>query len=201
MGNTNESKNEVKSRVNSLKESFEERSASSDEEKQSILKARTHALASEEKDETAGKVFIEVVVFGLASETYAVESSFITEVYPLNDFTPLPGTPSFVFGIINVRGQIISVIDLKKFFNLPEIGLGQLNRVIIIRSERMEFGILADIIHGTQLVSTDSIQTSLPNISGIGAEYLKGITTEHLIILDAKKILDDERMIVNQEAK
>jgi len=201
MQNTKENWDKIKDRVNSLKESLDSKSVLSVEEKQSVLKARTQALAVEEKDETADKAFIEVVVFGLASETYAIESSSISEVYPLNDFTPLPGTPSFVFGIINVRGQIISVIDLKKFFNLPEIGLGQLNKIIIIRNERMEFGILADIIHGTQLISTDTIQTSLPNIGGIGGEYLKGITAEHLIILDAKKILDDERMIVNQEAK
>jgi len=201
MQNKKENWDKIKDRVNSLKESLDSKSVLSVEEKQSVLKARTHALAVEEEDETAGKVFIEVVVFGLASETYAIESSFISEVYPLNDFTPLPGAPSFVFGIINVRGQIISVIDLKKFFNLPEIGLGQLNKVIIIHNERMEFGILVDIIHGTQLISTDTIQTSLPNIGGIGSEYLKGITAEHLIILDAKIILEDERIIVNQEAE
>jgi purine-binding chemotaxis protein CheW len=93
------------------------------------------------------------------------------------------------------------VIDLKKFFSLPEKGLGELNKVIIVHNERMEFGILADIIHGTRSVAPDSIQTSLPNISGIGAEYLKGVTNEHLIILDAQKILEDENIIVNQETE
>ena len=201
MRNTNENRDETKNRINSLQESIDLEFALSDEGKQSVLKARTLALAAEETSEVVDNEIIEVVVFDLASETYAVESSFISEVYPHNAFTPLPGTPSFIFGIINVRGQIISVIDLKKFFNLPEIGLGQLNKVIIIRNEQMEFGILADMIQGTQLVSTNTIQTSLPNINGIGGEYLKGITAEHLIILDAKKILEDKRMIVNQEAK
>lgn len=192
---------EIKDRVNAMQGSIDQENTLSVEEKRSVLKARTQALAVEKKDETSRSGFIDVVVFGLASETYAIESSFIREVYPLNDFTTLPGTPSFVFGIINVRGQILSVIDLKKFFNLPEKGLGELNKVIIIHNERLEFGILADIIHGTQQVSIESIQTSLPNISGIGSEYLKGITAEHLIIIDTKKILEDERIIINQETE
>lgn len=192
---------EIKQRVNSLRESIDTKGNTNANRKLAVLKERTHALAAELEDKTASRSYIDVVVFGLALEMYAIESSYIREVYPLNDFTQLPGTPSFVFGIINVRGQIISVIDLKKFFNLPEKGIGELNKVIIIRNDRMEFGVLADNIIGTKSISTDTIQTSMPNISGIGSEYLQGITNEHLIILDAKKILEDTRIIVNQETE
>jgi purine-binding chemotaxis protein CheW len=171
----------------------------SPEDKKSILKARAKALAVEQTDEFAQKEFIEIIVFSLVSETYGIESKFIREVYPLKDFTTLPGVPSFVIGIINVRGQIISIVDLKKFFNLPEKGLGALNKVIIIRNEKMEFGILADIIHGTRLVSLDSIHESPVEVNGIGAGYLKGVTGENIIILDAEKILGDDKIIVNQE--
>jgi purine-binding chemotaxis protein CheW len=191
--------NEIKNRINSMQESINQKVILMPEVKRSILKARAQALAIEKKDETAQKEFIEIVMFGLASETYGIESTFIREVYPLKDYTTLPGTPPFVVGIVNVRGQIISIIDLKKLFNLPEKGLGELNKVIIIHNEQMEFGILADNIHGTLSISTDTIQTSLPNISGSGSEYVKGITNEQLIILDARKILEDEKIIVNQE--
>jgi len=71
---------------------------------------------------------------------------FVREVYPLRDFTVLPGVPTYIFGIINVRGQILPVIDIKKFFNLPEKGLGDLNRVIILYNDQMEFGILSDVV-------------------------------------------------------
>jgi purine-binding chemotaxis protein CheW len=190
---------EIKRKVTLLQEALTQKVTMPPEEKRSILKTRAQTLALEKKDETVQKEFIEIIGFSLAPETYGIETAFVREVYPLKNYSILPGVPAFVLGIINVRGQIVSVIDLKKFFNLPEKGLGQLNKVIIIRNERMEFGILADVIHGTHSISPESIQTSLPIISGIGSEYLKGVTGEHLIILDAKKILEDEKMIVNQE--
>jgi len=192
---------EIKSRVNSLQESLTQKITIPTEEKHAILKARAQALAAEKKDETAQNEYIEIVVFQLASESYGIESTFIREVYPLKDFTILPGTPPFVLGIINVRGQIVSVIDLKKFFNLPEKGLGELNKVIIVQNKRMEFGILADIIHGTRLISTEKIQAPPISTSGIGIGYFRGISNDHIIILDVEKILEDEKIVVNQESE
>ena len=87
-----------------------------------ILKNRAIAMAQEPEQKRAASSTIGVIAFTLATETYAVESAFVREVYPLRDFTPLPGVPPYIFGIINVRGQIIPVVDLKKFFNLPEKG-------------------------------------------------------------------------------
>ena len=193
--------NKIKSSVTFLQEALDQKVIISPKEKRSILKARAQALALERKDETDKQDLIEIIEFSLAAETYGIETAFVREVYPLKDYTTLPGVPAFVLGIINVRGEIVSVIDLKKFFNLPEKGLGELNKVIIIKNEQMEFGILADIIHGVNSVSPDAIQTSLSSISDIGSEYLKGVTKEHLIILDAKKILEDEKIIINQKIK
>jgi purine-binding chemotaxis protein CheW len=163
-----------------------------------ILKARAQALAQEPPKAALAETFLEIIEFRLASETYGIESSFIREIHPLKDFTPLPGVPSFVLGIANIRGQIISVVDLKKFFNLPDKGLGELNKVIIIRNSRMEFGILADGILGTRSVPLDAIKATPATVTGIGAEYLKGVTGTRVIVLDAEKILNDEKIIVNE---
>jgi purine-binding chemotaxis protein CheW len=169
-----------------------------DEEKQKILKARARELAIEKK--AVSEDFLEIVKFRLAYEDYGIETAFIYEVYPLKEFTPLPCVPSFVFGLINVRGQILSVVDLKKFFNLPEKGLGDLNKVIILKNDNMEFGILADVIIGTQRIFHRDIQQVPVSITGIGADYLKGVANDGTIILDAVAILGDKRMIVNEEA-
>jgi len=72
--------------------------------------------------------------------------------------------------------------------------------VIILCNDRMEFGILADAILVTHPVLLDAIQPPPLAVTGIGAEYLKGVTEEGVIILDAAKVLDDEKMIVHQEA-
>lgn len=169
-------------------------------DKGAILKARARVLAQETEEAGAAREFLDIIEFSLAAETYGIESAFVREVYPLKDFTPLPGAPPFVLGIVNVRGQILSVIDLKKFFNLPEKGLGQLNKVIIIRNGLMEFGILADAVLNARPIPLETIQAPPPTVTGIGAGYLKGVTGGRMIILDAEKILGDEKIIVRQGA-
>jgi len=169
------------------------------EEKMQILKERAVTLSQERKEKETDAEYIDVVAFSLAYEKYAIESSYVREVCPMKELTEVPGTPPFVLGIINVRGQILSVIDIKKFFDLPEKGLTDLNKVIIIRDDAMEFGILADVVLGTHRIMLREIQESLPGFSGIRAQYLKGVTGERLIVLDAGKLLSDKNIIVHEE--
>lgn len=191
---------EVRRRLEKASQAMEQGLEPSSEQQRSIFKARARALAGEPEQVDAAWEFLDILEFRLASETYGIETAFVREVYPLKDFTPIPGTPPFVLGIVNIRGQILSVIDLKKFFTLPDKGLGELNKVIIIRVDRREFGILADVIIGVVSIPLDAIQPPLPTMTGIGAEYLKGVTLDREIILDAGKILSDENIIVDEKA-
>ena len=169
------------------------------DETQRILKARAQALAREPVPEEAADARIEVVEFLLAHERYAVESRYVREVYPLESLTPLPCTPAFVLGIINLRGEILSVIDIKKFFELPEQGLTDLNKVIVLRSENMLFGILADAISGVRRVPVADIQPSLPTLTDIREAYLRGVMPDRTVILDAEKLLSDANIIVQEQ--
>jgi len=170
------------------------------EETRALLKQRASMLARNEDNEIVQREYMEIIVFRLGSETYGIETAFVREVYPLKDYTVLPGTPSFVLGIMNVRGQIVSVIDLRKFFGLPEKGLGELNKVIILSNDRMEFGILADVVEGTQSVVLKNVLAVPPGVIEIGKQYLKGVTGDHVVLLDAESIVNDEKMIVNEES-
>jgi purine-binding chemotaxis protein CheW len=170
-------------------------------ERKNILRARAQALAREPEREEGVRGGLEVVEFLLAHETYGVESSYVREVYPLRAFTPLPCTPSFVLGIINIRSQILSVIDLKKFFDLPDRGLTDLNKVIAVHDDRMTFGILADAVLAVRSIPLDDMQPSLPTLTGIREAYLKGVTSERLVILDAGKLLADTTLIVLEEVE
>lgn len=169
--------------------------------KRAILKTRARALAQEPAAAGTELGLLEIMEFRLAAETYGLASAFVREVQPLKDYTPLPGVPPFVLGLINVRGQILSVVDLKKFFSLPGKSLSELDKVIIIRNDSMEFGLLADAVLGTRLIPPDTLQEAPPTVTGIGAEYLKGVTKEGVIVLDAEKILNDEAIIINQAAE
>ncbi|OHD21236.1 MAG: hypothetical protein A2064_10590 [Spirochaetes bacterium GWB1_66_5] len=173
--------------------------ALSPEARKNILRERAKALAMPpwEQRVKGAQEWIDIVEFGLANETYAIETTFVREVYPLQELTPLPGTPPFVSGIINVRGQILSVMDIKKFFDLPEKGLTDLHKVIVIRQGGMELGILADEVFGVRSLPIEEIGLPLLTLMGIRAEYLRGVTKEAVVILDAAKMLADPKIVVN----
>ncbi len=165
--------------------------------KQEVLRLRAREFAREITGKERFAEEMEVVEFLLASERYAVEAAYVREVYPLKSITALPGTPPFVMGIVNVRGRILSIIDLKKFFELPEKGLGDLNRIIILSSGQMEFGILADMIVGARKLPGGDLQPSLPTLTAVRGTYLKGIAAGGLVVLDAGKLLGDKSIIVD----
>lgn len=166
-----------------------------------ILRARARALARPPESAAVAEASLEVLEFRLAQERYALETRYVREVHPLKNLTPLPCTPPFVLGIVNVRGRILPVLDLKKIFDLPENGLTDLHRIILVSGNDLELGLLADVSVGVRSIPVDSLQASLPTLTGIGAEYLKGVTAERLVVLDMGRILADPRIIVNEEVE
>lgn len=190
---------DVHGRLEAVRTAMERGWSTGPEEAKQVLKTRAQVLAQEVKPAEGPQDTFEVIEFMLAYERYAVESAHVREVYPLKELTPLPCTPAHVLGIINLRGQILSVIDVKRFFDLPQKGLSDLNKVIVLRSDAMEFGILADRIIGTRIVSLGELQASLPTLTGIREEYLKGVTVDRLVVLDAAKLLSDGRMVVHEQ--
>ena len=192
---------EVEQRLEAARIAIEHIWAPTAGETRRILQERAQTLALEAVPAEAAAEWIEVIEFLLSYETYAVASEYVREVYPLEDITQLPCTPAFVRGIVNLRGEILSVIDIKKFFDLPEKGLTDLNKVIALEYEDMVFGILADAISGVRRILRTDIQPSLPTLAGIREDYLQGVTAERVVILDAKKLLADEKLIVREEVR
>jgi purine-binding chemotaxis protein CheW len=166
----------------------------------SLLKSRAAALASNPLQTVDNLAKTEVLEFTLGTENYAVESAFVTDVYPLKDFTSLPGVPEYILGIVNVHGKITTVVDLKKYFTLPQKGIGELNKVIILSNDLMEFGILADEVLGTKIIHIEDILPVPPPVAVIGEKYLKGATKGQLIILSAENLLSDKNMIIDELA-
>lgn len=192
--------NEVRARLDAARVAAERAWTPDAATTASILEARAIALAKKPSaPSTAGA--LEVVELVLANETYAIESSFIRDIAPLTQLTPLPCTPDFVAGIVNRRGEILSVIDIRKFFDLPVTGLPDLNRLITLHGEGMTFGILADAILGVRRIPLSEIQPSLPTLSGIRKKYLKGISHDRTVVLDAGKLLMDIEIVVHEQIK
>jgi purine-binding chemotaxis protein CheW len=163
-----------------------------------VLRARAKRLA-QEVETTPVDRGLEVLEFALAYESYAFETAYVREVCPLNDLTPVPCTPPHFCGIINLRGQILAVLDIKRLFGLPENRLVDHHHVIVLHQGQEDVGILADAVYGVRAVPLRDIQRALPTLTGIHAEYLRGVTSQRLVILDAARLMADQKLIVYEE--
>jgi purine-binding chemotaxis protein CheW len=141
---------------------------------------------------------ISIIEFLLAPEIYAFEEKFVSEVLFLKEITSIPGTPPFVMGVINLRGRIVSVINLKNLFSLKNRGLTELNKVMILKNEEMEFGIIADSILGNRTIYLNKLSQPPLNLNGIAADYVSGVTPEGLILLNANKLLLSRQILLNK---
>jgi purine-binding chemotaxis protein CheW len=160
---------------------------------------RARALARVPPTAPAAGETIEVVVFELAKESYAIETLYVSEVVRLADFTPVPGTPEFLVGVTNLRGAILAVVDLRRFLNLPAKGLTDLSRVVVLGRDRPELGLLADVAHEVTPIRLDAVLEPPESVAGIGREYLRGVTARGLILLDGARLLADPRLVIAQD--
>jgi purine-binding chemotaxis protein CheW len=167
---------------------------------QATLRARAIALAR--PDETpAAQHPIELLEFHLARDRYALETQHVAEVLPLAGLTPVPCTPAFVGGVVNVRGRIITVIDLQKFFGLPVRGLNDLHHVVLVQAGEFQLGLLADTIVGVRAYPREALQPPLPAPTGVPHDYLMGMTADRLLVLDLQRLVADPRLVVNEGVK
>ena len=169
--------------------------------KKQIFRNRAKVLAEKPGGEAAVRPCLDVVEIKLAQEKYAVELVHVREVLPLKDVTPLPCTPAYVLGLINVRGQILSVIDLRVFFELPQESATTATKVVVLHSSEMEVGVVADAVVETRFVPLDEIRPALPTMTGIRETYLRGIAGGDLVILDAARLLADKSILVNEQVE
>jgi purine-binding chemotaxis protein CheW len=166
-------------------------------EDHNILRIRAKELAKPIKSTSGTHEDLSVLVFSLSGERYAVEMKYVREVSFLSSLTTLPGTPDFLLGIISLRGRIVSVTDLRLFFNLQRKGLSDYNKIILLSNNKMEFAVLADQVDGMQIRDRTQLSDPPLTINGIGKEYLLGIFPGPIIMINAKVILDDPKLIIS----
>ena len=173
----------------------------SKEQKDRILKQRAELLSTVAANAESDIERYDVLEFQLGNERYAIESTYVSEVYPIEDLSPLPCTPRFVLGVINVRGQILCVIDLRAVFDLSVDNGADVNKIIILRTAEMEVGVRADAILGVKSISQAEIYPAPATLTGARLEFLKGVTNSSVALLDVPKILSDKRIVVHEEVE
>ncbi|HSX91094.1 MAG TPA: chemotaxis protein CheW [Pseudomonas sp.] len=168
------------------------------EERTARLRERSLEWAREIGDQAPSDEF-EALRFGISGELYAIASEYVALVMPLSQYTPLPNTPAYVLGIVNVRGRIVSVLDLRVLFELPIDSLSERNFLLILQSPEMEFGVLIDRVLGIAQIRRDALQKAPANLSGVRANYLLGVTAEQATVLDGARLLSDPDLPVMAE--
>jgi purine-binding chemotaxis protein CheW len=152
------------------------------------------AQASEVKGN--GKV-VDLATFYVGEALCGMDILKIQEINKLLDMTPVPHAPEYVKGILNLRGQIVTVIDLCRKLGLPEIRINQAeNRNIIVNSENEYVGLLVERISDVVRADWDEVQAPPANIGGVQGKYFEGVykTDSSLIgILNAEEVLQTHK--------
>jgi len=180
-----------------LNDDLTDEDADSRERMRATLLERARALAK--TSDTALRDGVPLVVFSLAEETYGVPTRHVRDVQPLRQVTPVPCTPDFVIGVINIRGSIYSVIDIRSFFGVCEQTTTPATKVIVVDTGALEVGILADDVSGALSVPRDEINPPLAAQATVKEQYVQGVTNDMLIILDLEALLKDDHLAVCEE--
>lgn len=142
---------------------------------------------------------LKVIVFTLAHEEYGIEVDKVRTIERLMPITRVPKTPDFVRGVINLRGVVIPVIDLRGRFGLPESELGDNSRIIIVAANDLEVGFIVDSANDVIDLSSDAIENPPEVVGGIKAKYLSGVAkideARLLILLNLSEVLNRAEII------
>ena len=135
------------------------------------------------------------VTFRLDDETYGINVMLVQEVLRVTDIAPVPGAPGYVVGIINLRGNVVTVIDTRMRFGLSPTEMNDSTRIVIIESEKQTVGIIVDSVSEVVDIYNNEIETA-PNVGNDEtARYIEGVVSrgeELLILIDLNKLLTED---------
>lgn len=131
-----------------------------------------------------------VLEFDLGGERYSVDVMKVTAIRTAPNITPVPGTPPFYRGVVNLRGRITTVMDLRYFFDLSIEEKKPPNELVVVSEKQLEIGLLSHHVRGVRDVAfTDVEPTTF-------IRYTHGVTADQLVLLDVGAMFEDERLLV-----
>lgn len=135
----------------------------------------------------------QIIVFRLSREWYGVEITKVKEVVKVGKITYLPSSPEYIAGIVNLRGKILSVTDLKAMIGLPHEELTDKARIIAVESGILETGLLVDEVVESIEVPVSKIEPALITLPAEEAEYIKGeckVDNKLIALISVEKVLE-----------
>lgn len=137
---------------------------------------------------------VELVTFYLRDAQYGINILEVQEINKLQAWTPVPHSEAFVLGILSLRGNIVTIIDLARKLGLDKTQVGRDSRIIIVKLEEECVGFLVDMIGNVTTVNWEQVCQAPANVNGVGGRFLEGVlkTDKRLIaLLNTKEVLTD----------
>ncbi|ANI61751.1 purine-binding chemotaxis protein CheW [Pseudomonas sp. PvR086] len=135
------------------------------------------------------------VTFKLDNETYGINVMRVQEVLRYTEIAPVPGAPSYVLGIINLRGNVVTVIDTRQRFGLGTVDVSDNTRIVIIEADKQVVGIMVDSVAEVVYLRQSEIETA-PNVGNEeSAKFIQGVcnkNNELLILVELDKMMSEE---------
>lgn len=147
---------------------------------------------SEQQAKRKSDTFFHLVTFNLMKEEYGVEISTVQEIIRAADITPVPGAPSHVRGVINLRGKIIPVVDLRRRFSLPEADNSDNQRIVVVELGSKRIGMLVDSVSQVIKIPVGVVEEMPDEAINVDENYIKGVgklDSRLIIILDLNRSL------------
>jgi purine-binding chemotaxis protein CheW len=135
---------------------------------------------------------MQLVVFELGDESYAVDISRVQDINRMQEITEIPHAPESVVGVINLRGRVIPVIDLRKRFGLPDAVRTKDTRIVVVHLEGNLIGVIVDAVSQVLRIPADIVEPPSPVLAGVDSRYLRGIAKlddKLVILLDLDYVL------------
>ena len=131
----------------------------------------------------------QLLTFDLGAERYGIDVTRVTRVRALSKLTRVPGAPSFYRGVVNMRGQIVTVLDLRILLALGMDTTEIPPELVVVKHNNLEIAILADHVSDVERVPVEVIEA-------VEMKYARGVTLDRLVVLDIEQLLSDERLFV-----
>jgi purine-binding chemotaxis protein CheW len=143
----------------------------------------------------------QLVVFQLGAELYGVDIAGVHEIIRLQSITRVPRAPAFVEGIINLRGKVIPVVDLRHRFGLASVDHTRASRIVVVEISDQVVGLVVDAVSEVLRITGATVESPSPVVAGPESEYLHGIVKlperlvmlldlDHVLARDERRALD-----------
>ena len=145
---------------------------------------------------TAGAEILQLVTFRLGSEEYAIDILKVQEINRMVDITSVPNSPADVEGVINLRGKVIPVINLRRKFGLNSKDADAQSRIMVV-DVGITVGLIVDSVSEVLRLASDTVEPPPPMTGGVGSEFIRGVgklQDRLLILLDIDKLLGHDEM-------